>query len=64
MQFYRVMSSFTINLKKKTQLHSSIIGHWKVPANYSELLSCRNEAVINPLSNFFINKRDNPQAGW
>lgn len=54
MQFYRVMSSFTINLKKK--LHSSIIGHWKVPANYSELLSCtcRNEAVINPLSNFFI----------
>lgn len=64
MQFYRVMSSFTINLKKK--LHSSIIGHWKVPANYSELLSCRNEAVINPLSNFFyiINKRDNPQAGW
>lgn len=54
MQFYRVMSSFTINLKKKTKLHSSIIGHWKMPANYSELLSCRNEAVINPLSNFFI----------
>lgn len=52
--------------EKKQQLHSSIIGHWKVPANYSELLSCRNEAVINPLSNFFyiINKRDNPQAGW
>lgn len=53
MQFYRAMSSFTINLKKN-KLHSSIIGHWKVPANYSELLSCRNEAVINPLSNFFI----------
>lgn len=40
--------------KFEKKLHSSIIGHWKVPANYSELLSCRNEAVINPLSNFFI----------
>lgn len=40
--------------KFEKKLHSSIKGHWKVPANYSELLSCRNEAVINPLSNFFI----------
>lgn len=39
---------------EEKKLHSSIIGHWKMPANYSELLSCRNEAVINPLSNFFI----------